>query len=206
MTPPAETSWHRSACILCENNCGIQIQRDGRRYVKIRGDKDHVTTAGYTCTKALRLDHYQNGNSARAAGKTPAVHTSDEFPFILAAGQRRAFTANTVIRDATWRLRERDGTLRLNPGDAERLGLPDGATVQITASRGTARATVEADDRLQPGHAALPNGFGLDLPADGGTERTGVALNTLTDQYWRDPIAATPWHKHVPARIEAVTA
>jgi anaerobic selenocysteine-containing dehydrogenase len=138
---------------------------------------------------------------------TPAVHTSDEFPFILAAGQRRAFTANTVIRDTTWRLRERDGTLHLNPGDAERLGLPDGATAQITTSRGTARATVEADDRLQPGHAALPNGFGLDLPADGGgTERTGVALNTLTDQYWRDPNAATPWHKHVPARIEAVTA
>lgn len=111
-----------------------------------------------------------------------AVHTSDEFPFILAAGQRRAFTANTIIRDTTWRLRERDGTLRINPGDAERLGPPDGATAQITTSRGTARATVEVDDRLQPGHAALPNGFGLDLPTDdGGTERTGVALNTLTD-------------------------
>jgi hypothetical protein len=26
----------------------------------------------------------------------PAVHTSDEFPFILAAGQRRAFAANTA--------------------------------------------------------------------------------------------------------------
>jgi hypothetical protein len=58
---------------------------------------------------------------------------------------------------------------------------------------------------MQPGHAALPNGFGLDLPtADGTTERTGVALNTLTDLHWRDPIAGTPWHKHVPARIEAL--
>jgi anaerobic selenocysteine-containing dehydrogenase len=137
---------------------------------------------------------------------TQTVHTSDEFPFILAAGQRRAFTANTIIRDTTWRLRERDGTLRINPGDAERLGLIGGATARITTSRGTARATVEVDDRLQPGHATLPNGFGLDLPtADGGTERTGVALNTLTDLRWRDPIAGTPWHKHVPARIEAVT-
>ena len=58
---------------------------------------------------------------------------------------------------------------------------------------------------MQPGHAALPNGFGLDLPTEGGTtERTGVALNTLTDLHWRDPIAGTPWHKHVPARIEAL--
>lgn len=54
-------TWHKSACILCENNCGIQIQTDGRRFAKIRGDKDHVATAGYTCNKALRLDHYQNG-------------------------------------------------------------------------------------------------------------------------------------------------
>nr|BFE79384.1 hypothetical protein GCM10020093_019850 [Planobispora longispora] len=124
---------------------------------------------------------------------TPATHTSDDYPFILAAGQRRASTANTIFRDTTWRLRERDGTLRISPGDAERLGLIDGATAQITTSRGTAQATVEVDDRLQAGHAALPNGFGLDLPTDdGGTERTGVALNTLTDQHRRDPFAATP--------------
>ncbi|MGW0551790.1 molybdopterin-dependent oxidoreductase [Streptomyces altiplanensis] len=57
----ADTAWHKSACILCENNCGIQIQTDGRRFAKIRGDKEHVATAGYTCNKALRLDHYQNG-------------------------------------------------------------------------------------------------------------------------------------------------
>lgn len=62
MTASIET-WHKSACILCENNCGIQIQTEGRRFATIRGDKDHVATAGYTCTKALRLDHYQNGGA-----------------------------------------------------------------------------------------------------------------------------------------------
>lgn len=60
MTPDTAT-WHKSACILCENNCGIQIQTDGCRFAKIRSDKEHVATAGYTCNKALRLDHYQNG-------------------------------------------------------------------------------------------------------------------------------------------------
>ncbi|GFH67478.1 hypothetical protein Srut_39920 [Streptomyces rutgersensis] len=62
MTASIET-WHKSACILCENNCGIQIQTEGRRFATIRSDKDHVATAGYTCTKALRLDHYQNGGA-----------------------------------------------------------------------------------------------------------------------------------------------
>ncbi|MFD8370914.1 hypothetical protein ACFV2Z_09080 [Streptomyces sp. NPDC059688] len=34
---------------------------------------------------------------------------------------------------------------------------------------------------------------------NGGNERTRVALNTLTDLTWHDPIAGTPGHKHVPA-------
>ncbi|MEU2268132.1 molybdopterin-dependent oxidoreductase [Streptomyces olindensis] len=138
---------------------------------------------------------------------TPAVHTTEDFPIVLAAGQRRAFTANTIFRDNAWRKRDQQGTLRVSSHDAEQLGLSDGALARITTHRGTAQAVVEIDDRLQPGHAALPNGFGLDLPTeDGATERTGVALNTLTDLTWRDPIAGTPWHKHVPARIEPLPA
>jgi hypothetical protein len=33
---------------------------------------------------------------------------------------------------------------------------------------------------------------------------TGVPANELTAVGWRDPLAGTPWHKHVPARVEAV--
>jgi formate dehydrogenase len=62
---------------------------------------------------------------------------------------------------------------------------------------------VEVSDAMQPGHASLPNGYGLtasDVPA------AGVAPNDLTSSDWRDEIAGTPWHKHVPARVEAVQA
>jgi anaerobic selenocysteine-containing dehydrogenase len=52
--------WHKTACILCECNCGIAVQLDGATLAKIRGDKDHPASQGYTCNKALRLDHYQN--------------------------------------------------------------------------------------------------------------------------------------------------
>jgi hypothetical protein len=34
---------------------------------------------------------------------------------------------------------------------------------------------------------------------------TGVAANELTSLSWRDPLAGTPWHKHVPARVEALS-
>src|SRR3982074_2131448 len=56
--------WQNTACILCECNCGIVVQLEGRTLAKIRGDKDHPASQGYTCNKALRLDHYQN-NRAR---------------------------------------------------------------------------------------------------------------------------------------------
>ena len=52
--------WASTACILCECNCGIVVQMDDRKIAKIRGDKAHPASQGYTCNKALRLDHYQN--------------------------------------------------------------------------------------------------------------------------------------------------
>ena len=56
-------TWHQTACILCSINCGIEVRLgdDGRTFERIRGDKAHPTSSGYTCEKALRLDHYQNG-------------------------------------------------------------------------------------------------------------------------------------------------
>ena len=53
--------WQQTACILCSINCGIEVRLDGRRFERIRGDKAHPGSQGYTCEKALRLDHYQNG-------------------------------------------------------------------------------------------------------------------------------------------------
>jgi formate dehydrogenase len=59
----APEDWQPTACILCECNCGIVVQLDGRKLAKIRGDKEHPASQGYTCNKALRLDHYQNNRS-----------------------------------------------------------------------------------------------------------------------------------------------
>ena len=49
--------WQPTACILCECNCGIVVQVEDRKLARIRGDKEHPGTQGYTCNKALRLDH-----------------------------------------------------------------------------------------------------------------------------------------------------
>ena len=60
-------------------------------------------------------------------------------------------------------------------------------------------------DRMQAGHISLPNGLGLDYPDEAGErESDGVAPNELTSVTDRDPIAGTPWHKSVPARLERI--
>ena len=49
-----------TACILCSRNCGLQVELDGRRFTRIRGDEAHPNSKGYLCQKAARLEHYQN--------------------------------------------------------------------------------------------------------------------------------------------------
>ena len=55
------SEWHKTTCILCESNCGVEVRLEGRHFTRVRGDKEHIGSKGYTCEKALRLDHYQNG-------------------------------------------------------------------------------------------------------------------------------------------------
>jgi anaerobic selenocysteine-containing dehydrogenase len=140
----------------------------------------------------------------RSLTSAPAQLTTSELPIVLSVGERRAYTANDIFRDPTWRKRDADGALRVSVEDAQALGLSDGCRARITTAAGSAEATVEITETMLPGHAALPNGFGLDyIGDDGSTVVPGVAPNALTSTEWRDKYAGTPWHKHVPARIEA---
>ena len=54
------SEWQPSACILCSENCGLEILVEDRELKKIRGDAAHPESRGYLCQKAARLDHYQN--------------------------------------------------------------------------------------------------------------------------------------------------
>jgi len=128
---------------------------------------------------------------------------SEQFPLILSAGERRSFTANDIFRDPTWRRRDPNGSMRISPADAERLGLTEGSQARVSTAQGTAISTVEVTDIMQPGHVSLPNGFGLSHPDQ---PTPGVAPNALTGIDRRDPIAGTPWHKNVPCRVEALEA
>jgi formate dehydrogenase len=135
---------------------------------------------------------------------TEEAAADPEYPFVLSAGERRSNSAMTLIRDPAWRKRDPEGALRMSLADAEALALADGDVVELVTARGRCRAPVETTDAMRAGHLALPNGYGTSFGADGPV--AGVAPNELTDGTRRDRVAGTPWHKHVPARIEKVEA
>jgi anaerobic selenocysteine-containing dehydrogenase len=123
---------------------------------------------------------------------------------LLSAGERRSFTANTIVRDPAWRKKDLEGALRVSPADASRIGLANGGTAKLSTKRATAVVTIAVDDALQAGHISLPNGFGLDHIDEGQRQTTGVGTNEFTASEDRDPWVGTPWHKTTPARLESV--
>ena len=137
-----------------------------------------------------------------SAASADARAATTDYPFVLAAGERRSSTANTIQRDPAWRKKDAQGALRVSIEDAARIGLADGDRARITTKRGTAVAVVEITDTLLAGHITLPNGFGLG--PGGSSDAVGVAPNELTSSDDRDWFAGTPHHKHVPARLERV--
>ena len=137
--------------------------------------------------------------------QTGPLPQNPDYPFILSAGERRTETSNTIIRNSEWHEKGSYASLRISPQDAAMLECESGDTLRVTTSRGNAEVIVEVSDMMSPGHISLPNGTGIDYHDSDGTKRLrGVAPNELTDSSSRDFLAGTPWHKHVPAKLERV--
>ncbi len=132
-----------------------------------------------------------------------------EFPFVLAAGERRSYNANQIYRDPAWRRSDREGALRIHPEDAARLGLADGQRVVCESANGAVEAQLAHDDSLLPGSLSLPHGYGQEYPdpeAPDEFRQTGPRINELTSADRCDPWAKTPYHKYVPVRVRAAAS
>ncbi|TMA68223.1 MAG: hypothetical protein E6J68_03675, partial [Deltaproteobacteria bacterium] len=137
------------------------------------------------------------GEIGRAVASPPAHDAS--FPFVLAAGLRTRWTANTIQRDPAWRKgRGPHCALNLSPADARDLGLRDGDRVRVATRRGAVTLPAQIDPKLLPGHVWMPNGFGM--VHDGMLD--GANQNELTDTADRDPFTGIPHHRHVRCRLE----
>jgi len=52
--------WHKTGCVLCAQNCGLEIEVENNRIVKVRGDKTNVKSEGYVCRKGMNIAYHQH--------------------------------------------------------------------------------------------------------------------------------------------------
>ena len=127
-----------------------------------------------------------------------ALPTVTEFPLVLMAGRHYDYNANTIMRDPAWNEGRKACTLLVHPADAEALRLTDGRPVRVTSEAGSIDIDLEITDTARPGHVAIPHGFGLVFQGD----MHGANVNRLAKNTNRDRLAATPYHRFVPCRVE----
>jgi anaerobic selenocysteine-containing dehydrogenase len=122
----------------------------------------------------------------------------NDFPFVLMAGERRAYNANQVYRNPAWRKTDADGAMRMHPDDARALDLVAGARAVCQSAQGEIEVVVQPDDTVRRGVVTLPHGYGMRYR---GAAPSGPAVNALTSRAHCDPLTKTPFHKYVPVRI-----
>jgi anaerobic selenocysteine-containing dehydrogenase len=112
------------------------------------------------------------------------------------------FNANQIFRDPAWRRDDPDGALLINSADLADLAAQEGDWIAVESASGRVVVRAKIDDGLRKGLLALPHGYGQSYPtADGERLTNGPRINALTDSGNRDPIAGTPYHKHVAVHI-----
>ena len=66
----------KTGCVLCAQNCGLEIEVENNRIVKVRGDKSNAKSEGYICRKGLNVAYHQH-NADRL--KYPLKKVRDKF-------------------------------------------------------------------------------------------------------------------------------
>ena len=125
-----------------------------------------------------------------------------EYPFNLIAGERRAYNANTILRNPESRKTDKAGALKINPVDANELGVETDQWVTCSSEIGEVKIVAKITDEVPEGLVSMPHGYGLDYPGEDDEMRIGAAANSLTSAHHSDPLAKTPYHKNVRVKIE----
>jgi anaerobic selenocysteine-containing dehydrogenase len=70
------SEWKKSGCVLCAQNCGLELFIENNRIQKVRGDKDNPRSKGYVCRKGMNVAHYQHHDQRL---KYPLKKVGDSF-------------------------------------------------------------------------------------------------------------------------------
>jgi anaerobic selenocysteine-containing dehydrogenase len=124
---------------------------------------------------------------------------------IVLIGRRQLRSNNSWMHNLPALVKGKDRcTLHIHPDDAERLGLADGGSAQVSSAAGTIDVPVEVTDAIMPGVVSIPHGWGHDVPGLRmvvASEHAGVNSNVLADETQVDPVSGNAVLNGIPVEI-----
>ena len=51
--------WHKTGCVLCAQNCGLEVLVENNRMIQVKPDKSNPRSQGYACRKGLSVLYHQ---------------------------------------------------------------------------------------------------------------------------------------------------
>ena len=96
----------------------------------------------------------------------------------------------------------------IHPEDAERFGIAEGGTVEISSRVGKLVTEAEITEEVMPGVVSLPHGWGHNVDGvrlETAREAGGVNTNVLTDDARLDGLTGNAALNGVPVSVAAVS-
>jgi anaerobic selenocysteine-containing dehydrogenase len=95
-------------------------------------------------------------------------------------------------------------TMHVNPADAERIGLADGAQARVRSRAGEVVVPVEVTDAIRTGVISIPHGWGHDVDGvrmDVAREHAGVNSNVVADELVLEPLSGNAILNGIPVDV-----
>jgi formate dehydrogenase len=193
------------------------LRRRGLSVKRLRGAPHGVVVSEHIATGVLRRKVRHASGKVRldppeiraeverlssANGHDPA------FPLRL-IGLRELRSHNSWMHNAPLLMRGgRTHAARVNPADAERIGLADGAEVRIVSPSGSVEVRALVTDEMTEGTVALPHGWGHAGGWQVANAAGGANSNVLASAQPADlePLAGMAFLNGIPIRLEPVGA
>jgi predicted molibdopterin-dependent oxidoreductase YjgC len=151
-------------------------------------------TPDHPGTKFLHKDKFSRGLGLFTAIEfiPPSELPDKEYPFLLSTGRVLYHYHTGTMTTRAQGLSERypESLVEVNPVDADKLGIVEGATVKVTSRRGAVEAKASITKKSAPGTIFMNFHF------------AGTAVNLLTNPAL-DPVGKIPEYKVCAVKVEA---
>jgi anaerobic selenocysteine-containing dehydrogenase len=134
------------------------------------------------------------------ASEEKDLASNPDYPLLLVAGRHFDYNANTIMRNPEWNEGKDASTLLIHPADAQTCGVTAGGMARIVSEAGEEEILVDVTEEARPGQVVVAHGLGLVYQG----KKYGANVNRLTKSTHRDRLAATPYHRYVPCRVESL--